>query len=78
MHGNVWEWCEDIWHDNYDNAPDDGSAWLTEGDQNCRVLRGGSWASHDNDCRSAFRLYSDSSDLKSDIGFRVVVSAEIS
>jgi len=77
MHGNVWEWCEDIWHDNYENAPNDASAWLTEGDQNCRVLRGGSWASHDNECRSAFRLYNDSSDLKSDIGFRVVVSVEI-
>jgi formylglycine-generating enzyme required for sulfatase activity len=42
MHGNVWEWCEDAWHDSYGGAPDDGSAWV---DQNSgsRVTRGGSW-----------------------------------
>ena len=28
LHGNVWEWCMDDWHDNYENAPSDGSAWL--------------------------------------------------
>src|SRR5690606_35512407 len=43
MHGNVWEWCEDVWHDSYTGAPTDGSAWLTGGDQTRRVLRGGSW-----------------------------------
>lgn len=42
MSGNVLEWCEDRWHDNYDNAPDDGSAWLT-GNIDERVLRGGSY-----------------------------------
>jgi formylglycine-generating enzyme required for sulfatase activity len=43
VHGNVWEWVQDCWHDNYVGAPSDGSAWQ----ENCldagRVLRGGSW-----------------------------------
>ena len=42
MHGNVWEWCEDVWHDNYNNAPKDGSAWTDSAKQGDRVLRGGS------------------------------------
>ena len=43
MHGNVWEWVEDSWHDNYDGAPADGSAWLQGGDLAICVVRGGSW-----------------------------------
>ena len=43
MHGNVWEWVEDCWHESYEGAPSDGSAW-TSGDCSRRVLRGGSWA----------------------------------
>ena len=43
MHGNVWEWVEDSWHENYDGAPADGSAWLRGGDTSYRVVRGGSW-----------------------------------
>jgi formylglycine-generating enzyme required for sulfatase activity len=42
MHGNVSEWCEDVWHDNYNGAPTDGSAWLLGGDDSGRVVRGGS------------------------------------
>src|SRR5260370_28673928 len=42
MHGNVWEWVEDSWHENYDGAPTDGSAWLRGGDPSYRVVRGGS------------------------------------
>ena len=42
MHGNVWEWCEDDWHENYEGAPMDGSAWLSE-TNSAKVIRGGSW-----------------------------------
>ncbi|MEB3826999.1 bifunctional serine/threonine-protein kinase/formylglycine-generating enzyme family protein, partial [Phormidium sp. CCY1219] len=43
MHGNVWEWCQDVWHDNYNGAPSDGSAWDWGGDSGYRMRRGGSW-----------------------------------
>jgi formylglycine-generating enzyme required for sulfatase activity len=43
MVGNVWEWCEDTWHDSYKGAPDDGSAWVTGTSSASRVIRGGSW-----------------------------------
>ncbi len=56
MHGNVWEWCLDYWHENYDGAPTDGSAWRTRGDAFLRVLRGGSWYNSPRSCRSAIRV----------------------
>ncbi|MFN4875064.1 MAG: SUMF1/EgtB/PvdO family nonheme iron enzyme, partial [Aphanizomenon sp.] len=43
MHGNVWEWCEDDWHENYIDAPTDGSAWNSQSGSNTKLLRGGSW-----------------------------------
>ncbi len=46
MHGNVREWCEDVWCDNYKDAPTDGSAWLSNGNSIQRVVRGGSWGSY--------------------------------
>jgi formylglycine-generating enzyme required for sulfatase activity len=62
MHGNVWEWCEDNWHEAYDGAPQDGSAWqgLSRGQQPTRhaatrVLRGGSWNTYQQALRSASR-----------------------
>jgi formylglycine-generating enzyme required for sulfatase activity/uncharacterized caspase-like protein len=72
MHGNVWEWCLDHWQESYDNAPTNGSAWLTERNNQFRVLRGGSWYNAPRDCRSAFRFYWDSDDRVNRIGFRVV------
>lgn len=54
MHGNVWEWCSDRWHANYDGAPSDGSSWET-GTDCLRVLRGGSWGDFALNCRSASR-----------------------
>ncbi|MFN7759416.1 MAG: caspase, EACC1-associated type [Pseudanabaena sp.] len=74
MHGNVWEWCEDVWHENYNGAPTDGSAWLTGGEQNKRALRGGSWFLDAIVCRSALRNWFNADVSYSDIGFRVVAA----
>jgi len=58
MSGNVWEWCEDGWHENYQNAPTDGTAWNDNHSvTNTRVLRGGSWTTDPGNCRSAYRNY---------------------
>jgi formylglycine-generating enzyme required for sulfatase activity len=59
MSGNVWEWCEDNWHDNYIGAPTDGSAWLINNDNrsHLKCLRGGSWFSNPSYCRSASRYW---------------------
>ena len=72
MHGNVWEWCADEWHENYDGAPTDGSVWLN-GDKNKLPLRGGSWDDHPDNCRSAIRIISFRRDVHDGlIGFRLV------
>ena len=55
VHGNVWEWVEDCWHDNYQEAPEDGSAWTDGGDCDRRVVRGGSWNDDPRFLRSAAR-----------------------
>ena len=55
MHGNVWEWCLDYWHENYLGAPLDGSAWVSNQDAAARVMRGGSWFNFPELCRSAYR-----------------------
>jgi formylglycine-generating enzyme required for sulfatase activity len=70
MHGNVWEWCLDPWHDSYKGAPADGSAW-TAGGGTSRLLRGGSWRDHPADCRSACRDGNHPDDRGRFIGFRV-------
>ena len=75
MIGNVWEWCEDDWHSTYENAPKDGSAWLTN-DDDYQILRGGSWCDNPFDCRSAYRYYCNRRDNYYYIlGFRVVCGA---
>ena len=71
MHGNVYEWCSDKWHDNYNGAPTDGSSWETGGDNN-RVQRGGSWSGHALYCRCAFRYRNSAVDRYRNFGFRVV------
>ncbi len=74
MHGNMWEWCLDHWHDNYEGAPSDGSAWLNsnaaEGEP--RLLRGGSWNNKPRNCRSAYRVHFVPGSSLHRYGFRVV------
>ena len=80
MHGNVWEWCLDDWHDNYEGAPIDGSAWFDDNNhisQNQRnaMLRGGSWFYYPKCCRSASRhddVRAERDRIFDDVGFRVV------
>lgn len=72
MHGNIWEWCQDEWHENYNGAPKDGSAWLIDND-NYRLLRGGSWDFDPWFCRSAVRNYGARDLRVNAVGFRVVV-----
>ena len=75
MHGNVWEWCQDDWHNNYEGAPTDGSVWLdNEESSNRKLLRGGSWPYDPVDCRSACRYYDNLDHNHYGIGFRVVCS----
>jgi formylglycine-generating enzyme required for sulfatase activity len=70
MSGNVGEWIEDIYHDDYRSAPSDGSAW--GGNSAKHVLRGGSWIQYRNGARSAFRSVSAPEYRYFDSGFRVV------
>jgi formylglycine-generating enzyme required for sulfatase activity len=70
MQGNVSEWVEDRWHDAYDGAPDDGSAW-TDGDDPRRVRRGGSWFTPPRSLRSAARIGSRPDTRLISIGFRL-------
>jgi formylglycine-generating enzyme required for sulfatase activity len=55
VHGNVYDWVEDCWHDGYSGAPTDGSAW-TAGDCRLHVLRGGSWSNFPRALRAAYRF----------------------
>ncbi len=81
MHGNVWEWCLDDWHNNYEGAPTDGSAWFENDNYNISqkqgraVLRGGSWSNDPKYCRSAFRnviIWAVRGYIDDPFGFRVV------
>ena len=72
MHGNVWEWVEDDWHENYKSAPKDGRAWIGKKRGSYRVIRGGSWDLDAQNCRSAIRLnFSPDDRYNGSVGFRL-------
>ena len=71
LHGNVWEWCQDDWHDNYEGAPTNGSSWLNN--SSIKVMRGGSWYAYPRFCRSADRIWG-TRDYRFNLGgFRVAL-----
>ena len=71
MHGNVWEWVQDCWNDNYVGAPNDGQAW-TSGDCGQHTLRGGSWYNGPRALHSATRTKRTLASRRSHMGFRLV------
>jgi formylglycine-generating enzyme required for sulfatase activity len=75
-HGNVSEWVQDCWNDNYVDAPTDGSAWMT-GDCSLTAPRGGNWGNGGARLRSAFRPLSTRDFRHSSTGFRVARSVEL-
>ena len=77
MHGNLWEWCADPWHDSYDGAPEDGRVWNAGGHALYRVARGGSWHETPDLCRSAVRLRFAGDEGDEMVGFRVAVAGQI-
>ncbi len=70
MHGNLWEWCADAWHEDYVGAPPDSSTWLDRRSR-MRVLRGGGWHEPPGLCRCATRLKQDAGEAEDTFGFRV-------
>jgi len=76
MHGNVWEWVEDSWHENYIAAPTDGSAWLNGADPGYRVVRGGSWRNEGENVRASARFKRNAHVRFDTLGFRVARTME--
>ncbi len=74
MHGNVWEWCEDAWKNNYNGVPVDGSPYIDNSTE-YRLLRGGSWYSNPRYCCSAVRHYISRDIRLGNLGFRVACDA---
>ncbi len=79
IHGNVWEWCADTWHDNYVGAPADASPWIDGGNPQRSPLRGGSWLVNPIFCRSVYRFQFmlGRNYINFSIGFRVVCALEM-
>ncbi len=75
MHGNVYEWCQDDWHDSYEGAPTNGDAWKSLEKNDNKVRRGGSWCDNPGVCRSAQRGLNTPDFANYNFGFRVSCSA---
>ncbi|MBO0723280.1 MAG: formylglycine-generating enzyme family protein [Blastocatellia bacterium] len=73
MHGNVWEWCSDVWNESYDGAPANGKSWDTGKITYLRIIRGGGWDSFGGECRSNSRNRMTATIRLNNIGLRVVV-----
>ena len=71
MHGNAWEWVQDTWHENYQGAPADGSAWVNGGYQARRVIRGGGWFTGPKTLQSAFRNHDNPVNSLGGAGLRI-------
>ena len=74
MHGNVYELCQDTWHDNYEGAPTDGSAWVDDGKKGLVVIRGGSFDYYEDDCYSSHRSETPCNYRYHGTGFRIACS----
>lgn len=74
VHGQVWEWCADPWHENYQNAPTNNSIWDEDGDDEYRIVRGGSWFAIPGRCRAAARGKYTPDVWLNQLGFRVALS----
>nr|WP_321465484.1 formylglycine-generating enzyme family protein [uncultured Desulfobulbus sp.] len=72
MHGNVFEWCEDTWHDSYEGAPEDGTAWVDDSSDH-KVYRGGAWNASSHFARSAYRYHRPRTTSYYNIGFRLAL-----
>jgi formylglycine-generating enzyme required for sulfatase activity len=70
MLGNVLEWCQDHWHDDYQGAPTDGAAWEDRDAGALRVLRGGSWYSYAHNLSASCRKHDPPGSRDDGIGFR--------
>ena len=75
MHGNVAEWVQDPWHENYDGAPTTGEIWEKDSDDRFRVVRGGSWLEQPFNMRVAYRKSHSPSVSQTSFGFRIVCSS---
>jgi formylglycine-generating enzyme required for sulfatase activity len=76
MHGNVWEWCQDQWCENYQKTPTDGSSHFNNTNRNTyRIMRGGSWGVNPRLCRSAVRILNVPNHRNDLTGFRVACVA---
>ena len=76
IYGNAWEWTQDCWNASYEQAPNDGTAWLT-GACEKRVYRGGGWGDTPRFARSSLRNLANKDERRDDVGFRLVMEPKL-